>query len=82
MIAVKGPYERLKYDLRRLFECPACHRRMRTSGAVTALVCRCDASQSPGGVPMRVVEDGARRVDAITVPARPALFGPSTQVGP
>ena len=38
---MKGPYERLKYDLRRVWECPVCHRRERTEGLVTSVGCRC-----------------------------------------
>jgi len=36
---MKGPYERLKYDLRRVWECPVCRARVRTGGNVTSLLC-------------------------------------------
>ncbi len=60
---MKGPYERLKYDMRRLWECPVCQHRERTSGDVTSRVCRCQ-SDTPltERKPMRLVEDGVRRV--------------------
>ena len=60
---MKGPSERLKYDLRRVWECSACRNRIRTSGAVTHLACPCQAN-----LPlteqrcMTLVEDGVRRV--------------------
>jgi len=60
---MKGPVERLKYDLRRVWECPACHLRMRTTGAVSHTTCTCQTN-----VPlveqrcMKLVEDGVRRV--------------------
>ena len=60
---MKGPYERLKYDLRRLWECPVCKRRERTSGAVTFRFCAC-ATKQPGGQPvvMLLVADGPQRL--------------------
>ena len=38
---MKGPYERLKYDLRRVWECPICGKHDRTSGMVTTRFCPC-----------------------------------------
>jgi hypothetical protein len=60
---MKGPYERLKYDLRRLWECPACKRRERTSGAVTFRFCPCGVKQE-GGKPvvMQLIADGPQRL--------------------
>ena len=60
---MKGPYERLKYDLRRLWECPACKRRERTSGAVTFRFCLCGEKQE-GGQPvvMQLIADGPQRL--------------------
>jgi len=60
---MKGPYERLKYDLRRLWECPACKRRERTDGTVTFRFCPCGTKQ-PGGQPvvMHLVADGPQRL--------------------
>jgi len=60
---MKGPYERLKYDLRRVWECPACHHRERTSGGATSCLCRCQTQVDVGKQTwMRLVEDGPRRV--------------------
>ena len=62
---MKGPFERLKYDLYRIWECPVCHYRARSSGATTTLVCSCQAKQSPQEVVgMKLAADGARRVEA------------------
>jgi hypothetical protein len=60
---MKGPYERLKYDLRRLWECPVCKRRERTDGGVTFRHCDCGTKQ-PGGQPvvMRLIADGPQRL--------------------
>jgi hypothetical protein len=54
---MKGPYERLKYDLRRLFECPRCRRRLRLPGQFTSQTCTCTDDQ---GRPlfMKLIEDG------------------------
>jgi hypothetical protein len=60
---MKGPSERLKYDLRRLWECPACQRRERTTGSVTFRHCACQAKQTDGkAVVMQLVEDGVQRI--------------------
>ncbi len=60
---MKGPYERLKYDLRRLWECPVCKRRERTDGGVTFRFCDC-ATKQEGGRPvvMKLVADGPQRL--------------------
>jgi hypothetical protein len=59
---MKGPFERLKYDLRRVWECPECHRKERADGTVTTLVCRCQATKEPlGRVVMKLVEDRIQR---------------------
>lgn len=61
---VKGPYERLKYDLRRVWECPICHRRERTDGTHVALLCRCQAKVHPLQTRwMQLVEEGVRRTE-------------------
>lgn len=57
---MKGPYLRIRPDLRRVWECPDCHHIVRTSGWVTSQFCKCD-SQSPAGRPMRLVFDGETR---------------------
>ncbi|HZL88625.1 MAG TPA: hypothetical protein VFB96_09655 [Pirellulaceae bacterium] len=64
---MKGPYERLKYDLRRLWECPQCRRRERTDGAVTFRQCACQ-SKTDGGQPIAMLlleESGHRTVPPI-----------------
>lgn len=59
---MKGPFERLKYDLRRVWECPECHHKERADGTVTTLVCRCQAQKDPlNRVVMKLVEDRAQR---------------------
>ena len=55
---MKGPYERLKYDLRRIWECPVCHHKERTGGAVTSQMCRCQDETPPEQrVWMKLVDD-------------------------
>lgn len=60
---MRGPYERLKYDFRRGWECPVCKRKEKTDFTVTFRHCLCGAKQE-GGKPvvMTLVEDGVRRV--------------------
>jgi hypothetical protein len=60
---MKGPYERFKYDLRRLWECPACHKRERAPGSLTSRLCLCQMKQ-PDGQPvvMKLIEDGPQRI--------------------
>jgi hypothetical protein len=61
---VKGPYERLKYDLRRVFECPVCRRRVRMPGHVTSVNCNCSPDAPQDLAPfMKLVEEGPRRTD-------------------
>ena len=59
---MKGPYERLKYALQRVWECPICNHRERTDGSVTLQFCRCQ-SELPltQHACMRLVKDGIRR---------------------
>jgi len=60
---MKGPHERLKYDLRRLWECPVCKRRERTPGSVTFRHCACQMKQVDGKpVVMKLVEDAVQRL--------------------
>ena len=55
---MKGPYQRLKWDLRRLWECPVCKRRERTAGTVTFRHCPCQMQKLDGKpVVMKLVED-------------------------
>ena len=59
---MKGPYERLKYDLRRIWECPKCQARQRTDGTTTALICGCQlALVENERVSMNLLHDGIRR---------------------
>ena len=44
---MKGPGGRLKFDIRRLWECPACHRRELTAGDVVTRLCACSAKSEP-----------------------------------
>jgi len=44
---LKGPYGRLKIDVRRVWECPLCHRREWTGGEVVTLRCDCRAKNDP-----------------------------------
>lgn len=50
---MKGPGFRLDLDVRRLWECPACGKRLKMPGEVTQLACDCRGENSP---PMRLVE--------------------------
>ena len=65
---MKGPYERLKYDLRRFWECPQCQRRQRTDGTITGLICNCQlAVEENQRVSMRLSRDDIRR-SSVTQP--------------
>jgi hypothetical protein len=68
---MKGPYERLKYDLRRLWECPVCKRRERTPGTVTFRHCA-GGTKAEGGQPvvMQLIGDGAQRLVPVIAAAR------------
>ena len=62
---MKGPYQRLRYDLRRVWECPACQSRCRRAGTVTSVLCSCQESQPVlERVWMKLVEDRIQRVDS------------------
>jgi hypothetical protein len=80
---MKGPYERLKYDLRRIWQCPICRRRERTSGAVTFRYCYCQLKQ-PDGKPvlMKLIADGVRRVGPPPPHLRSAAAPLEEQDGP
>jgi len=61
---MKGPYQRLKYELRRLWECPACHNRCRRGGDVTSVLCGCqDSIPMLQRVWMKLVDDRIQRID-------------------
>ncbi len=80
---MKGPYQRLKYDLRRLWECPACNRRERTPGSITFRHCSCRLKQLDGKfVVMTLVADGVQRlVPAIAAPQQPHAPAPQELSG-
>jgi hypothetical protein len=61
---MRGPYERTKYDLRRVWECPHCKQKLRTEGHVTSQFCKCrQTPETPSLLlPMRLVGDGPRRI--------------------
>jgi hypothetical protein len=64
-VCVKGPYERLKYDLRRVWACPLCQHRERTGGDCTSRLCPCQAKVEPAERRyMTLVDDGCRRLIA------------------
>jgi hypothetical protein len=66
---MRGPYERLKYDLRRVWECPVCHHRERTGGDVTFRICPCQEKVEPReAASMKLIDEGSRRSE----PAPPA----------
>lgn len=44
---MKGPGNRLKFSVVRVWECPVCHRRDRTGGDVVSRVCHCLAKRDP-----------------------------------
>ncbi|HEX6985251.1 MAG TPA: hypothetical protein VF170_07735 [Planctomycetaceae bacterium] len=50
---MKGPGFRLDLDVRRVWECPACGRRLKTSGDVVRVDCDCRGDSPPA---MRLVE--------------------------
>jgi hypothetical protein len=54
---MKGPGNRVKFVIRRVWECPLCQRRLVTPGATTRQTCNCRAD-SP--VPMRLVNEALR----------------------
>jgi hypothetical protein len=60
---MKGPFERLKYDLRRLWECPLCKRRERSDGTVTSRFCACPGKGATEGqrTAMKLVEEAGHR---------------------
>ncbi len=56
---MKGPYERLKYSLGRVWECPVCKHRETTEGTCTFTYCRCQDDQPESERScMKLVKDG------------------------
>lgn len=60
---MKGPFERLKYEFFRLWECPVCKAKARSAGSTTYLFCPCQTTTGGKSVGMRLVGDGGRRAD-------------------
>lgn len=61
---MKGPYERLKYELQRVWECPLCKHRERTDGTTTYVFCHCQADPPSGTQTiMKLLKDGTRRIN-------------------
>ena len=53
----------MKFELRRLWECPACQRRERVPGSVTSRLCMCQMKHAEGKpVVMKLVTDGVQRI--------------------
>jgi hypothetical protein len=60
---MRGPHERRKYDLRRVWECPDCHHKERTAGDVTSVFCHCQQRKNRNErLAMLLREEGARRL--------------------
>jgi hypothetical protein len=58
---MKGPGHRHRFDVRRIWECPVCKRRVLTSGRIVHLECDCSRTNTPPQqVWMRLVEDVPR----------------------
>lgn len=73
---MRGPFERLKYDLRRIWECPACGHKVRTDGSATSQFCRCGKPNTNPAVAMKLVGDGPRRL--VPPVPRPQIEAPPT----
>lgn len=77
---MKGPFERLKYDLRRIWECPQCGHKVRTDGSATTQFCRCGKSNTNPAIAMKLVGDGPRRlVPAVPPPAVEVAAAPQVE---
>lgn len=76
---MRGPYERLKYDFSRVWECPNCRRQERTDFTTTFHFCRCRVKEAGGPlVCMRLAADGVRRVLGPVCRPRPEIPPRST----
>src|SRR5262245_27832142 len=54
---MKGPGGRMRFDLRRVWECPVCHRRDWTPGEIVFRACTCSAKgDSSRPVWMKLIE--------------------------
>jgi hypothetical protein len=67
--AMRGPSGRVKYVIRRTWECPACQRRVFTYGRVVHLACLCTPPEQPPRW-MRLVDEPRYR------PSLPPLENP------
>jgi hypothetical protein len=71
---MRGPGERLKYDFRRVWECPVCRHRERTGGDVTFRLCACQRKvDPPNRAWMKLVQEGGRRAES----AKPEISPPT-----
>jgi hypothetical protein len=70
---VKGPGHRSRYEVRRVWECPVCHKRQKTTGQVVNLACDCRAKEEPGRTTwMHLVEDLPRPIARRSPPPEPS----------
>ena len=58
---MKGLGNRLRFDVRRVWECPVCHRRERTGGEVVNRLCDCLAKQNGQQIWMKLIEERPKR---------------------
>jgi hypothetical protein len=55
---MKGPGGRMRFDLRRVWECPVCHRRDWTPGEIVFRACTCSTKGDPTSpVWMKLIEE-------------------------
>jgi len=55
---MKGPSGRLRYQVRRVWECPRCRRREWTGGHIVTQVCDCAGGEGPAKpVGMKLIEE-------------------------
>ena len=59
MIIIKGPLQRIHYDVRRIWNCPQCHRTVKTAGTVVFKRCNCQ----PEGVWMQILPRPDRKFE-------------------
>lgn len=59
---MKGPYQRLKYTMQRVWECPLCNHHERSDGSLTLNYCQCQRDVEPRKQRcMNLIKDGIRR---------------------
>lgn len=59
---MKGPFQRLRFNLTRVWECQWCHHKMNTDGRVTTQMCDCRLEETGKSDSMRLISDGPRRM--------------------